>query len=331
MSLATYANKYNIEIETLEDIFAIIFTIFDDAYGEMVPRQFRTNWNKAKPKLSDSEIMTIAVLGEMLGFDSENAWFSFVKSNFSYLFPSMCGRETYIRRKQNLHESMLDMREYLTTLFITRDPSYSVVDSMPMKACHFARAYFAKVFKSDANFGFCAAKNERYYGFTFRKKSIPFKFHARVSAEGFIQEYSDISMSASSVAAANHHYTTITMEICEHCYTPTVLGDKGYIGKDLFYDLKQERGISLVTPTRNNSKQPMSKSLVSFLGKQRKRVEVTFSQLVEQFKFGVIKSKTIEGLACRVLAKVMAHNMLFLINQFRGAKNVSNIKSLTYN
>jgi IS5 family transposase len=298
----------------LEDIFAIIFTIFDDAYGEMVPRQFRTNWNKAKPKLSDSEIMTIAVLGEMLGFDSENAWFSFVKSNFSHLFPSMCGRETYIRRKQNLHESMLYMREYLTTLFITRDPSYSVVDSMPMKACHFARAYFAKVFKSDANFGFCAAKNERYYGF---------KFHARVSAEGFIQEY--------SVAAANHHDTTVTMEICEHCYTPTVLGDKGYIGKDLFYDLKQERGISLVTPTRNNSKKPMSKDLASFLGKQRKRVEVTFSQLVEQFKFGVIKSKTIEGLACRVLAKVMAHNMLFLINQFRGAKNVSNIKSLIYN
>jgi IS5 family transposase len=205
------------------------------------------------------------------------------------------------------------MRKHIADLFKTKDSSYSIIDSMPMKACHFARAHFAKVFKGDASFGFCAAKNERYYGF---------KLHARVSAEGFIQEY--------SVTAANYHDTTATMEICEHCNTPIVLWDKGYIGKELADSLKKEKGISLITPTRNNSKNPMSKSLASLLGKQRKRVEITFSQLVEQFKFGVIKSKTTKGLACRVIAKVLGHNVLYLINQFRGAKNVSNIKSLVY-
>jgi hypothetical protein len=321
MSLIAYVKKYNIKIERLEDIFLIIFTIFDDAYKNGTYQRIRRNWNKAKSKLSDTEIMTIAVLGEILGYDSENAWFHFVKSNFSHLFPDMCGRETYIKRKQNLYESMLCMREYLITLFKTKDSSYSIIDSMPMKVCHFARAHFAKVFKGDASFGFCAAKNERYYGF---------KLHARVSAEGFIQEYPDILMSASSVTAANYHDTSATMEICEHCNTPIVLGDKGYIGKELADNLKNERGILLITPTRNNSKNPMSKSLASILGKQRKRVEITFSQLVEQFKFGVIKSKTTKGLASRVIAKVLGHNMLYLINQFRGAKNVSNIKSLVY-
>jgi hypothetical protein len=314
MSLMTYTNKYNTEINTLEDLFLIVFTIFDDAYGDKVPIQLRTNKNKPKPKLSDTEIMTISVICEILGFESEKAWHSYVKNNFKHLFPNFCGRETYIRRKQNLYVSMLYMRQYITHLFNSENPSYSIVDSMPMKACHYARAKSVKVFRGDAGFGFCAAKNEKYYGF---------KFHARVSAEGFIQEY--------SVADACKHDVKSLLEICEHNCTPKVLGDKGYVGKEWSDALLRERGALLEVPTKSNSKEPMSKNLEYSLGKKRKRVEITFSQLVEQFKFNVIKSKTTNGLSCRVLAKVLGHNLLYLINQFRGAKNVSNIKSLVYN
>ena len=32
-------------------------------------------------KLSDPEIITISICGELAGIDSENAWFSFVKKN----------------------------------------------------------------------------------------------------------------------------------------------------------------------------------------------------------------------------------------------------------
>lgn len=37
-------------------------------------------------KLSDPEIITISICGELAGIDSENAWFSFVKKNYRYLF-----------------------------------------------------------------------------------------------------------------------------------------------------------------------------------------------------------------------------------------------------
>ena len=40
-------------------------------------------------KLSDSEIITISICGELIGVDSENAWFSFVKKNYHHLFPGI--------------------------------------------------------------------------------------------------------------------------------------------------------------------------------------------------------------------------------------------------
>jgi len=49
-----------------------------------------------------------------------------------------------------------------------------VVDGLPMPVCKFARAYFSRVFKGKAAYGYCAAKKERYYGF---RGHITERFH----------------------------------------------------------------------------------------------------------------------------------------------------------
>lgn len=52
--------------------------------------------------MSDPEIITSTICGELVGIDSENAWYSFVKRNYRHLFPKLCCRTRFNRTRRAL-------------------------------------------------------------------------------------------------------------------------------------------------------------------------------------------------------------------------------------
>lgn len=74
--------KYSIkEIENLKDFFLVTYVIIDDLYQEITPEYIKARKNTNYSILSDSEIITISIVGELLSIDSEKAWFNFCKKN----------------------------------------------------------------------------------------------------------------------------------------------------------------------------------------------------------------------------------------------------------
>ena len=71
----TYYNTEN--IDNLKDFFIVSFVLIDDVYNEIIPASIKNRRNISQIKLSDSEIITISLVGEALTIDSENAWFNF--------------------------------------------------------------------------------------------------------------------------------------------------------------------------------------------------------------------------------------------------------------
>ena len=69
-------NYYIQEVKNLTDLFTIIFTIVDDIYNDIIPINIRNRRNIKDSKLSDSEIITISIVGELLTIDSEKSFFS---------------------------------------------------------------------------------------------------------------------------------------------------------------------------------------------------------------------------------------------------------------
>ena len=63
---------------------------------------FKYRPNVDKTLLRYSEIIAIALCGEIVRVDSENAWYSFVKKNYRHLFPRMCDRSQFNRARCNL-------------------------------------------------------------------------------------------------------------------------------------------------------------------------------------------------------------------------------------
>ena len=62
-------NYYIKKVENLTDLFTITFTIIDYIYNEIIPDSIKNRRNIGESKLSDSEIISISIVGELLGID----------------------------------------------------------------------------------------------------------------------------------------------------------------------------------------------------------------------------------------------------------------------
>ena len=105
------------------------------------------------PKLSDSEVLTIEVVGEFLGINTDKGIYRYFRRHYAEWFPALSSvhRTTFARQAANLWK----IKEYSLELLLLapHDPTFALVDSMPLPACLFARAYCCRRFKGEAAFG----------------------------------------------------------------------------------------------------------------------------------------------------------------------------------
>lgn len=307
-------NYYIQEVKNLTDLFTIIYTIVDDIYNNIIPITIRNRRNIKDSKLSDSEIIAISIVGELLTIDSEKAFFSLLNREYKYLFPNLGDRTRFNRTKRNLHSVIKEIREYISLYMQSYSNNIRVIDSMPIPVCKFGRAHFSKCFKGEASYGRCASKKETYFGF---------KFHALITIDGFLADY--------IITPANIDDRNAVWELCEKYNSISVIGDKGYVNKRLTPELKNEKGINLLFLKRGNSKENYPKEIRQLIFKVRRRVETSFSQLTEQLNLNKVKSKSILGFITRTSIKVLAHNISFLINKLVGNFNsIAKIKRLVF-
>ena len=103
-------NYYFQEVENLTDLFTIIYAIVDDIYNDIIPINIRNRRNIKDSKLSDSEIITISIVGELLTIDSEKAFFGLLRREYKVLFPKLGDRTRFNRTKRNLHAVIREIR-----------------------------------------------------------------------------------------------------------------------------------------------------------------------------------------------------------------------------
>ena len=99
-----FQNNYTTLIENFEDFILLVYVTVDDLYKKVVPDSVSKRRNYQSARLSDSEVITIAVCGELIGIDSQKAWYSFVKKIYVISFQicvvvlvSIASEEIYFR------------------------------------------------------------------------------------------------------------------------------------------------------------------------------------------------------------------------------------------
>lgn len=251
------------------------------------------------PKLSDSEVLTIEVVGEFLGLDTDKGIYRYFRRHYAEWFPALSSvhRTTFARQAANLWK----IKEYLwqeLLLLAPHDPTFALVDSMPLPACLFARAYRCRRFKGEAAFGKDTLLKQTFYGF---------RVHMRVCWPGLISRL--------SIAPANVHELSVIPELAEFT-SGLIVGDRNYHSPKTSQELAGI-GVELLAPYSSKKGDPHPKRS-AFLSRLRYRIDTVFSQLTERYCVKKVWARDLWHLASRLLRKVLSHTVAIMLNHRMG-------------
>lgn len=309
-----FQDDYTTLIATFEDFILLAYTVIDDLYQQFVPASVSQRRNVGTAKMSDSEIITLSICGELIGIDSENAWYSFVKRNYRHLFPKLCCRTRFNRTRRSLLQVTELLRQKLAQSFPIPTSRYFVIDSFPLPVCKFGRARYCRSFRVDgADYGKCPSKKETYFGF---------KVHVLITLEGYITAF--------EITPASVDDRKGLRVLTENHLGLVILGDKGYTGEHLFDDM-QRKGICLMSLKPSNYKKNWPRDIRRLIFCFRRRVETVFSQLSEQLNAEKVIAKSFRGLCTRLQNKVLGHNLCMAFNSiFQEPCDIRKIKQLVF-
>ena len=263
-----------------------------------------------KPKFTDLELISLALTSEYMSIDSENLLFKKLNSCHKTDFPNLIDRSQFNRRKKALFDFIDKIRKRFAEPFLEFE-DYMVIDSMPLEVCKISRARRSKIckdgFRSAPDFGYCASQGLYFYGY---------KLHGVCSIHGV---FHSIDLTKASV-----HDNEILKDLNGQLSDTVLIGDKGYIGKEIQLDLFQTASIKLHTPMRNN--QHDYKPFPFIFKKVRKRLETLFSQLCDQFMIRRNYAKTFDGFRTRILSKITALTLVQHLNYFVLGRPINQLK-----
>jgi Transposase DDE domain len=262
-------------------LYLRIETFFEEVLGK-----HRLRSCGRRPQLTDAEVLTIEIFGEMQGHHTDAAIWRYAHQHWLAWFPKLSSYKAFVKQCANL----VDIKKRLLAHLFPMTANVPITDGVPIPICPLARARRDKCFKGEASYGFCAAKNEKYYGF---------KGHVVIDLDQRIVGF--------TVTAANVDERDVVATYAGEI-KGLMIGDKGLLSKSLQEDLANH-GLDLQTPLRDNMKDTRSETFVKSLLRTRRRVETVIGQLTDHFDLTRCKARDTWHLASRHLRKILAYNL----------------------
>ncbi len=274
-------------LASLEEAITVLFCLVDDAYTLLNPNS--RSYESIK-KLSDSEVITLALFQQLRGTESERSFLRDLKRFFVHLFPGVAGMHP-----SSLHRRVRKLRRYLEPLRrgivpeLVGEPETLLIDSTLLEVLH------PRQVKQSA--GFEGAGWVRWGSFAL----YGVKLHLLCATNRVPLSY---ELSAANVAEVRLVGELLGSAHLGEGPARRLLGDLAYRSEKLGETLASA-GVSLVT---ERSRQHGV----------RQQAEVAFSILKRVFGIERTLAKTLVGLATRIVAKIAAYTYGCYVNRLLG-------------
>lgn len=278
------------------DSFIIaVFLLVCEQY-DVISQQYRLRRGGFEPALKDEEIITMEICGEYFKFECDKDIFTYFRSHYLHFFPKLADRSLFVRQAANLLHVKTAIQRQLTTISGQLNDPVQAIDTFPLPVCVLTRARRDRCFPTEADFGYCAAKDMHYYGF---------KLGLRISRLGMITHYP-------LLPARPHDIQSIDTLL--EGFQGIAPADKGFIDAYRHSFLLERHKILVVTPQRKNMKSTLPAPLVQFCKRIRKRIETVGSHLTERFKIDQIRVHDLWHFQHRLIRKILAHTVCVFLN-----------------
>ena len=280
---------------SIEDFIIAVFCCVEDLWAEITQGQ-RIRAKGFAPALSDTEVLTMEIVAEYQNIDTDKGIWQYFRRHWQQWFPHLGSRSTFVRQAANLWQYKAVMQQSLAYTLGAFSDDLHLVDGLPMPICAFSRASGCDLFPEVANYGYCAAKQEIYYGF---------HGHLLISGAGIITAF--------CLTPANGSEREALWELLPRIQG-VLIGDKGYLSAPLQAELQQQ-GIQLETALRANMRDSRSPTHLRLLKKMRRLVETVIGQLTERFSIEKVWARDLWHLTSRLNRKLLAHTVCYWLNR----------------
>lgn len=257
------------------------------------------------PDFSDSEVITIALLAEMVFSGAEDKTLHFIRQYHLDMFPNLLDDSRFNRRRQQLTAVMEAIREQLrdrwrlTHPLVAEEKDLRLVDSAPISICTYtrgSRCQSVPLAWRDEWFGVCTSKKTKFFG-------------ARCHLTTTLDQMVDTWL----LAPGSYDDRKPMAALLEKRTGLSIIADKGYVSAELAERLWEDGEHLLLALKKGNQKEQWPVDIQRILGYLRHRVETTFSVLGTVFNFERSKSRSLAGLIARTTTKILAHTISFFL------------------
>ena len=84
----------------IEDFIIYVYCLVDDFYQQEITTPLRSRGSP--PKLTDSEVITMEIVGEWTGHHTDKVIWDYFRVYWSPLFPNLPARTQFVRQASNL-------------------------------------------------------------------------------------------------------------------------------------------------------------------------------------------------------------------------------------
>lgn len=271
-----------IEIFCETDDFCQVFSVWEQTH-----LLGNTQGNR-KPRLSDSEIMTILIFYHLSGFKCFKYYYNrFVCQNLSGHFP---GLVSYNRFIELIPRYYIKLFFFSKTFCTVKSDKISYVDSTKLPVCHNLRIHSNRVFKDIARRG--KTSTGYFYGL---------KIHLVINDIG---EIIDFVITPGNIADNNKELLRQLFQNVKG----KVFGDKGYLTK-IFNEL-YEQGVQLITKVRRNMKTSLVTMKDKFYLNKRGVIESVIDILKSICDIDHTRHRSPQNAIIHILGGVAAYHFL---------------------
>jgi len=263
------------------------------------------------PKLSDAELLTLAVIQALLGFSSETRFLRHAAAHLGHLFPYLPGQSGYNKR---LRRAVDQLQAVIRLLSFESDSFFDdtfLVDSTPIECGRSRETAKRSDLVGIAGYGYCASHTRYFWGL---------RLHLVCTPSGL------------PVAFALAHPTTDEREVLRHLLETepalldrrpgqVILADKGYRSRELETFLA-EHGAHFIRPAMRGEKARPGARLLRPLRQIIESVNDTLKGQLDLERHG---GRTQDGVVARVLQRLLALTAAIWHNERVGRRPVRSL------
>ncbi|MBE1557443.1 IS982 family transposase [Nonomuraea africana] len=269
----------------LNTLLTALYVKIDDWLGK-APRLGRP------PKLTDAELLTLAVAQVLLGIGSEARWLRFVPRHLPGAFPYLPGQSGYNKRlRAALPLLQRAIRALALDTDLWADPVW-VVDSTPVECGRSRPTTQRSDLAGWAGYGYCRSHSRWFWGL---------RLHLVCTPAGLPITW--------ALATPKIDERQVLMAVLDHdphllATRPglLIIADKGYVSAELDHYLA-ERGVRLLRPSyRNRTPRPGEQLLKPI----RQLIESVNDTLKGQLDLELHGGRSPEGVGARIAQRILA-------------------------